>query len=616
MMKHFLLFLLISFSIISCKKGNDVTDVVNSDDTPVLPADGIPPATPVNSNSRLYVLNPADIYNVSSGNNYLIYQTGGGGYDIKNLNSDKYYTHFKLGSTSTSNLTSTMGFEQSKVVALSSTVKNYTEIRMPALTNVGSTLYDYGTATFPLPNNGTIYIPPYTYTPTLGGPVSFSIKASYINPLISDYALTMPALFTDFNNKRSFLDSYGCYLILAAADDNTWYNIDFKQNAGVKIRMPIPPELLSSAPDSIIAWNFNLGNNTGKWERNGYAHKNANAYEKVINKKGYWNFATPVDGVYLSLHMRTMTDTAALKNLKFKIKTGNAEVADGRTDSEGNALVFVPKNKALQLEIRNDHYNNSAVMPGTINSLGIFSNSQEKTILIPDRYDIAVVEGNVYDCNGLPFSNGYAIMTTTNVDYRPDNYFIPITGGKFKISEFINYAGGQYSMDIYNNSNNLLSQTRLLITIDDLPPITPTSPHFYSYQNIALFSCSNAGKLYSNLKRDGASYNFISDINESVPKVTCDYTNSSSHKITILNNGLQISFGGFFTPTASLLANPLIVNGINCAYDNSNYNNEVLISRMDPNPGGIVEGWYSIHYRDNANIYHTLKGNFRAKRIG
>jgi hypothetical protein len=303
-----------------------------------------------------------------------------------------------------------------------------------------------------------------------------------------------------------------------------------------------------------------------------------------------------------------------VSNTRFKIKNGTAEIADGRTDSEGNALILVPKNKNLDIEIRNDHSSTWESASSLTQSFGSFSTKSEKTILLSNRYDLAVLEGNIFNCNGSPFTNGYAVLTGGG---SKSIYTIPLSNSKFKTAFWAAGSIQQFYLDIYDNANNQLIRNNIFTSILDGPPGDLT---YYSYQNINFYTCLNATKLYSNFKIDATAGSVTGESTDPAPKVTCDYTHTTSpfDIITIDNNGSPISFrGNFGFGTYTGFVNQgLIINGVNCTFDYSQGANSIIISRGDTAPGGFIEGWVSIHYRDPNNVYHTFKGNFRAKRLG
>jgi hypothetical protein len=140
---------------------------------------------------------------------------------------------------------------------------------------------------------------------------------------------------------------------------------------------------------------------------------------------------------------------------------------------------------------------------------------------------------------------------------------------------------------------------------------------YFASENINFYTCANADKVYSNLKLDNTAIIVAGNASDASPKATCDFTTLGGNLLKIDNNGSLISFLGNFTIGYNGMdAQSLVVNGASCSFDNNHGLNKLIVTRSDGNAGGFVEGWFSIHYRDPSNNYHTLKGNFRAKRIG
>jgi hypothetical protein len=228
---------------------------------------------------------------------------------------DKYATVIMVQSSATADY---RGFTPYKTFTASGAMRNYVNAKLSSLTNdAGYVVFDYGSGTISLPGNGQLVLPPYSFG-TVSGPVSFHVYADFLSPSITDYAVTLPCYpMADVAGKRWFLNSYGVYLLSPMVTNYDHYGIDFNPNVNVVLRLPVPANE-PSPPDSIGVWNLNSNN---LWESNGFAKRNGNYYEKKITKKGYWNFAIPVNGVYTTFRLIT-SNGFGVPNIRYVIKKG------------------------------------------------------------------------------------------------------------------------------------------------------------------------------------------------------------------------------------------------------------------------------------------------------
>ena len=562
-------------------------------------SNAIPPATPVTTGLSLYASGNYQFANPLSPVSNTVYFNFLSNYlefNVGSINADKYITKLSARANLTIKYT---GYENYKTFCVLNSAKNYADMKLIPITDEGGVVYDYGTSTLPLPVNGTISLPAYSFG-THPGSVTFNVHAGYLNPANNDYIISSPSYpFADDNQKRWFLNSYGIYLLIPYATDNSEYDVDFSAAANVVIKLPIPAALLATAPDSIPTWNINSNQ---VWQRNGYALKVNSFYEKRIDRKGFWNFAIPVEGVYVTLHLRT-SDGLGISNTKLKIKNGTDEIADVRTNADGDALVFVPANKILSMSLINDHadWSNQAIVFNQ--NIGPFTATSEKTIEVADRIDLATLEGNVFNCDGTAFGNGSALLTMLNAK---DNYVIPITNGHFKTSTWLTYATTVIAdLSVRDGSGTTISTTKVLF--GDVTGNVLVRPKKY---NINFYNCPAATKVYCNYRLDNVSHTINADAAAATPVMT-----ATDGQVNIDNNGSGVIFKGWFTTVGNnYFLNGLTVNGVTCQFDDPTGASQVNITRRDA-VGGFMEGWFDINYKDNNNVSHNITGNFRVKKV-
>ena len=595
---------ILAFMFVSCRKpANNGEDQGGTGTVPNYTE--IPGAAPISSKLMLYAVannqstNP--FYVVLNGS-YLNYSNSFYGFSTTDVVSlDKYTSTISVRPSLTARYE---GYSPNKTFTASSAYKNYVNAKLLPLVDAGYVLYDYGSGTISLPNNGQLVLPPYSFG-THSGSVTFSVLAGFTAPGLTDYAVHLPCYpMADENGKRWFLNSYGLYLLSPEASDNSYFNIDFNPNVNVILRMPVPTNL-ANVPDSIPVWNINEKN---LWQQNGFAVRAGTYYEKKITKKGYWNFAVPVNGVYTNFHLKSSTGLG-LPNVSYVIKNGISEVAEGRTDANGDGLVFIPTNTDLTIDLINDHpFGFDKKIQGL--SFGNFNKASEVTVTLPPRPDVITLQGSVFDCDGKAVSSGYAGLRTF---IAKDEYLFPIANGKFSAARWIG-AGGYIpdTLTIYNNSGTAIFSQRIVISSPGVD-----SNHRYNY-DAKFYTCQNSTQLYCNYRIDNKSYSIEGNTGSASPELFTSllYPNSRDTRFNLSNNGKGIRFNVWLTTdngSTYLYPGDIIVDGAPVQWDPPSGQSEIFLYRNDVTAGGIREGWFNFYYLEANGSKHNITGNFRVK---
>ncbi len=599
--------LLLLLFISACRKqpGTENRNVPPINYTPV------PSSTPLTTSLNVYFVNNNEnanpLYISTPDNSRLVYNPLIFGYTIPSVTLDKYNSVIETSPTLTVQY---QGFDHYTSFTALNSLRNYIDIKLLHVAPVASLLYETNTGTVDLPGNGKLALPPYSLG-HFGGPVQHLVSAAYLSPFVEDYFVSLPAYpVYDENNKRQYLQSFGMYLLIPWSEDNTNFSVNFNAAAGVKMSVPIPPDLLDSAPDSILVFKLY---NSPVWRKTKYAYKSGSNYEVNVDDRGFWNLAVPVDGVYVTVHIRTETGEP-MPNTRFKIKSGNAEISDERTDAEGDALAFVPVNTDLSIEIRNDFsFSWQSNKSPFVTDLGSFSSSAEKTITYPDNLYLFPIHGKVFNCDGSPLESGKAVLHNDQPNQRGDDYVIPIVNGRFETSAKTAYMGYlSPKLDILDNSGKLLSTTNIVFG-------NAGDQYLLQKQRYDLdfFTCSDAQQVYANYTIDTSGFEVEGAVGATEAPVTARYYPPSGTKIQVSNSsnkGFAISFILSGTGTA-FFEKALTVNGENCLLDESQGWNQVYITRNDTATDGFIEGWFDVNYTDQQKTIHNIRCNFRAKKF-
>ncbi|MCG2612690.1 hypothetical protein LZZ85_00300 [Terrimonas sp. NA20] len=591
------LFALLSVALffVACKKDPADPDGGGGNQEP--PAyTPIPQAHPLSTRlvvHPVHISQAADPYNVMYSGQYIPYVSDYGSFGMPAAASvDQYRTLIKV-----SNPTRSAGYDAVKVFTTLEGLKNYVTVKVDPLVSAGSGYYNSAT-TLPLPGNGQLVLPAKAFsTPRNAG--TYSINTSYSSPFLAEYALKLPCYpMADVEKKRWYLNAYGLYNIIPKANNIDDYTVFFNADAAIILRAPIPAGV-QQRPDSIPVWNLN---ELSAWQQNGYARRNGDFYEKRITKKGYWYFAVPTDGVYVTLRLRSSADNG-VANIRYVVKSEGAEIAEGRTNSAGDALVFVPVNRQLTFDCIGDRYD----MRVKDYPLGSFTAAGEKTIALTDRPDFLTLNGTVLDCNGAPLASGYIGLRNPMV--FNDEFMFPVVKGKFSSLLSYNSNNALITATIYDAAFNLVNTQFVPVSF----PLHARREYIYHPQ---LYTCANPAQLYCNY-RDGSTLRELkSDLNGAGSTLTVASLGNIGYRLTLKDEngkGFSMEYWSAEGIAGYIYPQSLEVDGVSRAIDYTNISAGVYFSRDDKQVGGIREGVFFIDYRDASNVLHSVNGSFRVR---
>ncbi len=597
------------FPAFSCKKNNDRAENNNPPFTTATPPEL------VRTNVAVYVVgndqasNPLQMMGYYADQRFAAaYQPAFGSFCAGSQMVDKYLSHVGIQTTLTA-----APYEpvQYKGFNAAGSIKDYVNFRYSHFVNAGNVANLGGAATLTLPGNGTLQFPEKPFDAS-GLAINYSFLVNYLDPSAKEFALNLPSLpFADEKNRRLFLQSYGVYQInplLTSCNCNV-LSPAARFAKEVILKMPIPADRLSTAPDSIDTWHLHLDPggllHAGAliWQRNGIAYKKNGFYETSTRDFGAINFAIPKDAVYITVQLRTSNDIA-LPNTRFVIRNSNTEITEGRTDMEGNALVLLPVNENLSFNIINDHFFNYSNIQLPDQNLGSFSQSSTKKVPLPDRSDVGTLEGKVYNCDGSSFGNGSLVISQKDAK---DDYVVPVVNGKFKTANWLNVSFSVSTLSFLHAAGDTAFRISTCLGSQYKKNVKRLNENFYA--------CPNADSLYCNFQVDGQAQTFSGSVNKSTPMLTAKP--APGHiAVSILDGSKGISFDmwilgdyfGYFSGSS-----PLMVNGVACTYGSDP---ELTIYRNDGVVNGIMEGWFAVDYFDANHVSHKLSGNFRIKISG
>jgi hypothetical protein len=481
-------------------------------------------------------------------------------------------------------------FHTPRVIPITASFQNYADATVIPRELVYSASSGADNGFFWLPAGGSVSYGPLDPANYPNGGIQGFGYAAYLNPVAKGFALSMPDFSVDSINKRWFLRSFGSY----------WLDTYFPANKGVKLTIPIQPSMQAIAPDSVPSYRYE----NWKWIRGAMAKKINNTYQVPINSSTLWNIALPVTGVYLKVNLRS-DSAATLTNMKLVAKVNDQEVATGRTNGEGNAILFVPANEKISLYVYPDQYNYQDEYPlNKTKEIGSFSTASEVEVNIPVKTTpgLTTLYGRVYDCNGTPVQNGTALLSVSNV--MPREYYVPIKNGRFTTSIFL--QGGYDGVYVSILDPGGVRQGGISELVLGSGPYVQQGKEY----DLNFYTCTASTRLYFNYTLDDKKYLLTDDASNGSPFITY----AAGHISSVKNGtGVDINTGNLQTGPWNWFSSPVWINGVAYQIDQSVSNYENYMSHVDPAGTGYTEGWVVMDLKDNAGARHKLSATFRVK---
>jgi len=174
------------------------------------------------------------------------------------------------------------------------------------------------------------------------------VFAKYLDPTMLETLNQMPGDLTaiDENDQRVSLTSYG--MVTVELRDDAGNKLQVKTGSTAEITMPVPTEIIASAPETIPLWHFD--ENQGTWIEEGEATLIDGQYIGEVSHFSYWNCDVPSDFIHLSGTIYNRNIPVAGVLVKITLENDNAS-GSGYTNFDGVFGGFVPKGETLVIEI-------------------------------------------------------------------------------------------------------------------------------------------------------------------------------------------------------------------------------------------------------------------------
>jgi hypothetical protein len=221
------------------------------------------------------------------------------------------------------------------------------------------------------------------------------------------------------SNQERVLETYGMLNVELRGSSGEHLNI--ADNSMAEIEIPIDPAQIN-APSTIPLWSFN--ETSGLWVEDGIAVKQGNKYVGQVSHFSWWNCDAQFPTVSLCLNV-VDSSNSPLSNVRVELWRANAIYPrNGYSNGNGEICGLIPANESLTL-IAFDQCG-SQVHTQTV---GPFSTDTNLGQVILPTINVAVITGNLVDCNNTNVTNGYITL-----EYGNQLSDIYITNGAFSFN--------------------------------------------------------------------------------------------------------------------------------------------------------------------------------------
>ena len=229
------------------------------------------------------------------------------------------------------------------------------------------------------------------------------VFAKYLDPTLIETLDQMPGDLTAINSsdERVVLTTFG--MLAVELRDDAGNELQIKEGSQADIVMPVPSEILNSAPETIPLWHFD--EDLGSWVEEGEATLVNGAYVGQVSHFSFWNYDVPSNFIHLSGSI--FNTGVPVQRLLVKItNTDNNTNGTGYTNTSGEFGGYVPNGVTLTLEVYDQCGN--LIYTTTVGPY------EEDVVLDPFNLTVTAlkvtISGTVSSCDGVPSDATYVVI--------------------------------------------------------------------------------------------------------------------------------------------------------------------------------------------------------------
>lgn len=485
----------------------------------------------------------------------------------------------------------------------------YIKAKLSPKTFIGKVGVGGGTLTF-ASGNVTISFLNSAFVNSAGTAItdSVSVYGTYIDPTNNtDLNLRMPGNLSGViaPSALNMLNSYG--MVGIELKDATNQPASLAPGKKATITATIPASLVASAPASILLWYFDEGK--GVWVNQGTAVKTGNTYKGDVSHFTFWNYDSNAQLTFYYARFKNRADSSNLPYASISFTALNwpnsYELFDV-TDGIGYTYGLMPVNTQMRLKFY--HPNGTVLLDSIIGPYsGYLNNGGTIFITFPPP---PLLKGTVLGCSGQNISWGSVTATIDSLDYHAT-----LT------------ANGDFSIPL-----PVLPplNTAIYITGIDSTTGTPITPQTITYTGINslntgfFYACTNPPAEFIAYTIDGGANHFFVRNSDSAFCTTTFAFNRTNIACRRANGTPQVEgYVAFITGPTTVGGNDtssiLTLHQYTTASTPSSLNIVSFTESYSAYPAaqgvfGWVIGRFTCIFKDDLNITHTVRSNFKMWR--
>ena len=234
-----------------------------------------------------------------------------------------------------------------------------------------------------------------------------SVIAKYLDPTNPTTIDEMPGALIGIRpfqaNEEVALTTFG--MVLVELESEAGQELNLIDNSEAEIRLPIPANLISNAPNEIPLWFFN--DDIGRWVEEGEAVIANGFYVGKVNHFTFWNCDVPWEQANLELNISNQ-DGLPFAHENIIIRTSNSNLQlSGYTNKNGFLEGPVPANIPLSVIIMD--ICGDVLHTENLNSIG--QDSEINFSVNESGYEETIVKGNVNCSSGQGIQDMMLVVT-------------------------------------------------------------------------------------------------------------------------------------------------------------------------------------------------------------
>ena len=274
-----------------------------------------------------------------------------------------------------------------------------------------------------------------------------SIYGRVLDPTSENFVRVIPGNMLGVTAKQSItgLSTYG--IVSLVMEGESGEKLQLSPGGVGSIRMSIPENIRSNAPQSISMWHFD--ERRGFWFEEDTAAREGDYYVGDVSHFSSWGFNVAEEFVELSMNIIN-DDSAGVPYVNVRLYDRDRRYATfSYTNVNGHATILAQKGTPLTLEIAG-HCNQILLSK----EIGAFDSDKNIGIIPVSSYTEALLNGRVVDVDGRPIERGVVRGHLAGLTYVAD-----VIEGEYHLSvDMCDASSGSLMLEAQDLANGMMSE--------------------------------------------------------------------------------------------------------------------------------------------------------------